>query len=443
MPVARFAITADRLDPVPLTAAVARRARGRGAAGPATAGAGAVATLRRPGPRPATSAGASTRLDYEAYEPLALRAFERIDDGGGGAVAGGGPRRCTTAPARSAIGEASVVIVAGVAASRRRLRGVPLRHRARQADRADLEARVLRGRRRLDRRRDRRSGRRGGAGAGASDWRARDRPAVRAAARPRRRRRAARATSRRAPPIADVWAGARRASIRRWRRTQRSMSCAVNARLRAADDGGARRRRSRVPAAGLGRLSRRRMVRARPTIQRSCSTNCSAVEARYEKLMSLDQRSGGAGRPGRLPQAHQGARRDPGDGRDLPRLQRRRRRDSGRPRSWPQRSRHARARPGGADAARRAASTSSRPQLRVLLMPKDPERREERHPRDPRRHRRRRSGAVRRRPVPHVLALRRAPGLAARGACRAATPAPAASRKSIALDRRQAASTAG
>jgi molybdopterin converting factor small subunit len=39
---------------------------------------------------------------------------------------------------------------------------VPLRHRACEADRADLEARVLRGRRCLDRRRDRGSRRRPG-----------------------------------------------------------------------------------------------------------------------------------------------------------------------------------------------------------------------------------------------------------------------------------------
>ena len=51
-------------------------------------------------------------------------------------------------------------------------------------------------------------------------------------------------------------------------------------------------------------------------------------------------------------------------------------------------------------------------EIKVLLVPKDPERREERRPRNPRRHRRRRSGAVRVGPVPHVLALRGAAGLA-------------------------------
>src|SRR5262249_52767043 len=55
-----------------------------------------------------------------------------------------------------------------VAAPRRRVRGVPLRDRAREADRADLEARVLRRRRRLDRGRDggsRRCARESGGGA--------------------------------------------------------------------------------------------------------------------------------------------------------------------------------------------------------------------------------------------------------------------------------------
>ena len=68
--------------------------------------------------------------------------------------------------------------------------------------------------------------------------------------------------------------------------------------------------------------------------------------------------------------------------------------------------------------------------VKFLLIPKDPERRQERRPRNPRRHRRRRGGAVRRRAVPHVHALRRAPGLEGRGDVASATPAPAASRKS-------------
>ena len=46
-------------------------------------------------------------------------------------------------------------------------------------------------------------------------------------------------------------------------------------------------------------------------------------------------------------------------------------------------------------------------ELKILLLPKDPTRRKERRARNPRRHRRRRSHAVRRRNLPHVLALRR------------------------------------
>ena len=70
--------------------------------------------------------------------------------------------------------------------------------------------------------------------------------------------------------------------------------------------------------------------------------------------------------------------------------------------------------------------------IKLLLVPEGPQRREERRPRNPRRHRRRRGGAVRRRSVPDVLALRRAAGLEDR------RPEPerqraAASRKSIAL----------
>ena len=77
----------------------------------------------------------------------------------------------------------------GLAAPRRRVRGVPIRDRAREADRADLEARALRRRRRVAGGRHRRPRRRGGA-AEPSASHARDRPALRPAARPGRRRRA-------------------------------------------------------------------------------------------------------------------------------------------------------------------------------------------------------------------------------------------------------------
>ena len=61
-------------------------------------------------------------------------------------------------------------------------------------------------------------------------------------------------------------------------------------------------------------------------------------------------------------------------------------------------------------AARRAPARAQGP-----ARPEGSERREERRPRDPRRHRRRRGGALRRRALPDVHALRRAPGLEARG----------------------------
>ena len=54
------------------------------------------------------------------------------------------------------------------------------------------------------------------------------------------------------------------------------------------------------------------------------------------------------------------------------------------------------------------------------------ERRQERDPRDPRRHRRRRGRAVRRRPLPDVHAVRRAPGLEDRDRCRCPRARPAA-----------------
>ena len=64
----------------------------------------------------------------------------------------------------------------------------------------------------------------------------------------------------------------------------------------------------------------------------------------------------------------------------------------------------------------------------ALLIPKDPND-EERGPRDPRRHGRRRGGAVRRRALPHVLALRGAAGLEGGRHLRQLASARAASRK--------------
>ena len=71
--------------------------------------------------------------------------------------------------------------------------------------------------------------------------------------------------------------------------------------------------------------------------------------------------------------------------------------------------------------AQRGAEVAGRAPRRAARRAEDPadpegsERREERHARNPRRHRRRRGGAVRRRAVPDVQQVRRAPGLAARG----------------------------
>ena len=63
-----------------------------------------------------------------------------------------------------------------------------------------------------------------------------------------------------------------------------------------------------------------------------------------------------------------------------------------------------------ADASAEARQTLDElePELQRLLLPRDPNDERNAYPRDPRRHRRRRGGAVRRRPVAHVPALRRA-----------------------------------
>ena len=109
MSVERFAITAARLDPVPLTAAVVD-AHGAAAARTGAAGAGAVASFVGL-VRDQNGGRRVTRLDYEAYEPLALRAFAQIEAEAAArwpsAVLGLHHRTGTVA-----IGEASIVIVA-------------------------------------------------------------------------------------------------------------------------------------------------------------------------------------------------------------------------------------------------------------------------------------------------------------------------------------------
>ena len=95
-------------------------------------------------------------LEYEAYEPLALRGLDLIVE-----------EARERWPAvrlmihhrigRMEIGEASVAIAAASPHRADAFCGDAVRDRAHQADCADLEARVLRGRRRVDRGRHRRS----------------------------------------------------------------------------------------------------------------------------------------------------------------------------------------------------------------------------------------------------------------------------------------------
>ncbi len=109
MPVERFAITSAPLDAVPLTAAVVA-AHGAMAATTGEAGAGAIASFVGL-VRDQNGGRRVTRLDYEAYEPLALRAFAQIATEASAlwpsTVLGLHHR---TGPV--AIGEASIVIVA-------------------------------------------------------------------------------------------------------------------------------------------------------------------------------------------------------------------------------------------------------------------------------------------------------------------------------------------
>jgi molybdopterin synthase catalytic subunit len=109
MPVERFAITTDRLDPVPLTAAVVA-AHGAVATRTGEPGAGAIASFVGL-VRDQNAGRRVTRLDYEAYEPLALRSFAQIETEAAAlwpATILGLHHRTGTV----AIGEASIVIVA-------------------------------------------------------------------------------------------------------------------------------------------------------------------------------------------------------------------------------------------------------------------------------------------------------------------------------------------
>ena len=112
-----------------------------------------------------------TYLDYEAYEPLAVKAFGRIAD----EIAELWPG--ATIGVHHRVGRVDIARGQhrhrrGVGAPGRRVCRVPVRHRAGEADRADLEARALRRRRRVDRRRHGRARRRGRA-AGSEEARVR------------------------------------------------------------------------------------------------------------------------------------------------------------------------------------------------------------------------------------------------------------------------------
>ena len=87
-------------------------------------------------------------LDYEAYEPLAVRALGRIAGRSRPGVARHASRHASPdGPHRDRRSQRDHR--GGVASSRQRLCRVPVQHRANQADCPDLEARALRGRRRL------------------------------------------------------------------------------------------------------------------------------------------------------------------------------------------------------------------------------------------------------------------------------------------------------
>jgi molybdopterin synthase catalytic subunit len=109
MPVERLAITSAPLDAVPLTAAVVAE-HGAIAAKTGEAGAGAIASFVGL-VRDQNGGRRVTRLDYEAYEPLALRAFAQI----AAEASALWPSTVLGLHHRTgsvAIGEASIVIVA-------------------------------------------------------------------------------------------------------------------------------------------------------------------------------------------------------------------------------------------------------------------------------------------------------------------------------------------
>ena len=163
----RSATRARRRNPDPRAARRAVR-NGRSSASSATgsrptrtarsSGSSAGPASRRARRRPArrrrrrdTPAASVESLGYEAHEPMALAILERIADE---IAERFGVERIAIVHRTGDVplGEASVAVVAVVAASRRRVRRRPVRDRRDEGARADLEGRALRRRPRLGRR---------------------------------------------------------------------------------------------------------------------------------------------------------------------------------------------------------------------------------------------------------------------------------------------------
>ena len=193
-----------------------------------------------------------THLEYEAYEPMAVKALAQIcreaDREWPGTRLAVHHRIGQPGDRRSEHRDCG-----RERASRGGVRRVPLRDRAREADRADLEARIFRRRRGLDRRRDRQPGRRGGApGSGAARMRVTVRLFAQAARHRRVRRSVARSAGRRDGGRRVARAGGRVSGDGALRVVDVvGRECG----LREDDGGGSRRRRDRVSAAGVGWLT--------------------------------------------------------------------------------------------------------------------------------------------------------------------------------------------
>ena len=367
-------------------------------------GCGAVCTFRGHRPAPRTRIERVRYLEYEAFEPLALEgvrvAFAMKSRGSGRTRVVAIHHR--VGPAAGRRGQRRDR--GGVGASRGGVSGVPLCDRARQADRAGLEARVLRRRRRVGGRRDGRRRRRRRAAPGAGRGMRVTRAVVCAAARtggPRRRRlrRAGRRDDSRRV------AGGRRRAIRRSRPYGASVSCARNEDFARMTRAGARRRRHRVSAAGLRRRSGMVMTP-------QAHEKLKSVAARYEELTRLvSDPAVQADPPTYRTHAKALAEIEPlvEHYRPVPAARSRTHRRARTAR------RRRRGNEGAGEGRDRAGSNARlgahREGDQGAARPEGSERQPQRRARNPRGHRRRRGRAVRRGPVPHVFALRRAPRL--------------------------------